>query len=133
MAATVKRWVRGLSREMLIVTFSDWFGVQRTQAEVLVVLFEKEGRPLPCKRLGQEVSSHRPVSPGAIWERIRGLREVMEPEGIDHGVRGYLLTEVGLAECRKALRTTAESLIRHGYELPPIEAAEVFELVSAGD
>lgn len=123
------RWVRGVSRDMLRTLFRDWFGVQDNQADVLVTLYEAEGRALNRRALCLAVNRHRPLSMGALHERIRVLRSAMEVEAIDFDeAEGYRLSEIGLDECAKALREMSAALAAAGPMIPVVEPAEVVAL-----
>jgi hypothetical protein len=112
------RIIHGISRELLRAAFCDYFGVAEEHADILVLLYERPGEPIPTKDLAKLLNSHRPPTRGAIHERIRFLREGMEAESLDSGShlddRGYSLTEIGLGECAKALRVMAEALAKCG-------------------
>lgn len=112
------RIIHGISRELLRAAFCDYFGVAEEHADILVLLYERPGDPLPTRDLSRLLNSHRPPARGAIHERIRFLREIMEAESLDSGGqlddRGYYLTEVGVGECRKALQEMAEALLKCG-------------------
>lgn len=112
-----RRWLRTLSRDIIVAAFRDWFGIQDNQAQVLVTLFERNGRPVKARELGALVSTHRPIGEAAVMERVSGLRSAMEAEAIDTGPRGYLLTEIGRKECRDALTRMAETMMRQGAEV----------------
>lgn len=124
------RWIHGISRELLRAAFGDYFGVATEHADILVLLYERPGERVTTRKLGILLNSHRPPKHGAIHERIRFLREVMEAESLDSGGQlnpeGYQLTEVGLDECRRALRLMAEAMTRDGPRLDiPGEAVEI--------
>lgn len=117
------RMVRGVSSDLIRAAFCDYFGVRGEHADILVVLYERPGEPVPTRDLGKLLNSHRPPSRGAIHERIRFLREIMEPESLDSGSpqdnrwelsSGYFLTELGMSECVQALRVMAEALTKCG-------------------
>lgn len=114
------RWFHGISRDLLRASFSEYFGVDAEYVEILVVLYGRPHESVPTKKLRVLLNSHRPPTAGAVYERVRVLREVMEPESIDSGGQldptGYSLTEVGYAECRKALLHMAEVLLKHGAQ-----------------
>lgn len=111
------RWIQGLSRELLRASFAEYFGLSIEHVDILVALYERPTESVPTKKLRHLVNSHRPPTIGALHERVRTLREVMEPESIDSGGRldpeGYRLSEVGYAECRKALAHMARILMHH--------------------
>lgn len=113
------RWAsRGISRDHLRTIFRDWFGIIETSAEVLVELFEAEGRPVEVKTLRYKLSSHRPLSSGALHERVSVLRSAMEPESVDFDTTGYFLTEVGFAECDNAVRDVVQ-VLSAGFKVVP--------------
>lgn len=117
------RWHHGVSRDMLRTTFRDWFGIGDAQADILVTLYDRGGKSLTSRELAVAVNSHRPLSTGALHERISVLRQAMESEAVDFDeCRGYCLTDTGLTECTHALRQMAIALM-DGFELrvPPAE------------
>lgn len=122
-----RRWLRGVTRDFLRITFRDWFGVQDNQAEVIVTLWERRGRPLTAKQLAADVNTHKTPSVGAIMERICVVRKAMREESIDRDDRGYFMTEVGVEECRIALNHMAQVLAREGVEIdvPPLAVEEI--------
>lgn len=115
------RWIHGISRELLCAAFRDYFGVSDDHAEIIVVLYGRPGEWTPIKRLQVLIDSHRPPKRGAVYERIRVLREAMAPESLLSGGQlddqGYALSEVGFAECARALKALAEVLLRKGPEI----------------
>ncbi len=115
------RWIHGISRELLRAAFSDYFGVAQEHADILILLYERPGEQITTRKMQVLLNSHRPPKRGTIHERVRVLREIMEPESLDSGGQlddtGYSLTEIGTDECRNALRQMAEVLTRHGPEL----------------
>lgn len=115
------RWIHGISQAMLRATFSDYFGVATEHADILILLYERPGESITTRKLQVLLNSHRPPKRGTIHERVRVLREILEAESLDSGGQlndeGYQLTEIGLEECRKALRQMAEVLTRDGPEL----------------
>lgn len=118
------RWIHGISRELLRAAFRDYFGVADEHADILVVLYGRAGEWTHLRRLQVLLNSHRPPKRQAIYERVRVLREAMEAESLLSGGQldelGYALSEVGYAECAKALRALAQVLVRNG---PVIEIA----------
>jgi hypothetical protein len=121
------RKIHGLNSSLIREAFCDYFGVRAEHADILVVLYERAGRSVPTRELAKLLNSHRPPARGAIHERIRFLREIMEPESLDSGGRNgerdgqgrlnereYSLTETGLSECSEALRIMAEALLKCG-------------------
>lgn len=111
------RWVHGISREVLRATFGEYFGVSSEHADVLVVLYGRPGEWVKTRQLQVLLDNHRPPTRQAVYERIRVLREAMEPESLSSGgqleTTGYALTSVGYQECDKALRAMAEALVRN--------------------
>jgi len=128
------RWIHGISRELLRAAFSEYFGVSEEHADIVVVLWGRPGEWTSTKRLQVLLDSHRPPRRGTLHERIRVLREIMEPESLISGGQlddlGYQLSEVGFAECQKALRSMAEVLTRNGAEIsvPGLEEEEIAPL-----
>lgn len=127
-----RRIVGGISRDLIRTAFRDWLGVQDSQADLLVLLYSHRGRPLPCRKIGYELQSHRPLNAAAVHERVRVLRSAMESESIDLDDRGYFLSEVGMRECRLALREIARTLLGTGYELKGVPGEYEFELEAVG-
>lgn len=123
-----RRFVGGISRDALRTAFRDWFGLQENQADLLVVLFEQRGRPLPSMKISRCIQSHRPLTVAAIHERVRVIRQTMEAESIDSDEAGYRLTEIGMGECRLALREMARTFLGHGYELAGVPGRYEFEV-----
>lgn len=114
----VARLIHGISRDLLRAAFCDYFGVRGEHADILVVLYERPGVAIPTRELAMQLNSHRPPTRGALHERIRFLREILDAESLDSGGyldnSGYQLTEIGLAECGRALLVMAEALTRCG-------------------
>jgi hypothetical protein len=113
---------------MLRTAFRDWFGIQDNQADLLVLLFDRQGRPMSCKAIGQALQSHRPLTVGAVHERVRVLRQSMEAESLDSDSRGYFLSAVGMSECRKSLQAMARALLGQGFELKDVPGNYEFEV-----
>lgn len=119
------RWVHGVSRDILRAAFREYFGVSEEHIDILVVLYARPGEWTQLKRLQVLLNSHRPPKRQAVYERVRVLREAMEPESLLSGGQlsdeGYALSEVGFAECAKALRALVEALLRSGPKIsvPP--------------
>ena len=128
------RWIHGISRELLRAAFCEYFGVSEEHADIVVLLFERPGESVTTRKMQVLLNSHRPPKRSVIYERVRVLREIMEPESLDSGGQlddtGYALTEIGLSECRKALRTMAEVMLRGGYELPAIPGQLAIDIVA---
>lgn len=112
--------VHGMNRELLRAAFRGYFGVGDGHAETLLILFERPDRAIGVRELKLLLDSHRGPSKSMIYERIRVLREAMEAESIDsecattggwRGPAAYRLTEVGMAECRKALVCMGRALV----------------------
>jgi hypothetical protein len=112
----VTRWVHGVSKEVLRSAFREYFGISAEHADVLVVLYCRPGEWTKVSRLQVLLNSHRPPNRQAVYERVRVLREAMEPESVSSGGQlddtGYALTGVGFQECDVALRSLAEALVR---------------------
>jgi hypothetical protein len=129
----VTRWIHGISRELLRAAFSEYFGVSEEHADIVVVLWGRPGEWTTTRRLQVLLNSHRPPKRGTIHERVRVLREIMEPESLISGGQlddlGYQLSEVGFEECKNALRAMAEVLTRNGAEIsvPGLEETELPE------
>jgi hypothetical protein len=115
------RWIHGISRDLLRAAFGDYFGVAGEHADILMLLYERPGERITTRKMQVLLNSHRPPKRGTIHERVRVLREIMEPESLDSCGQlddgGYQLTEIGLEECRKALRQMALVLTREGPEI----------------
>lgn len=114
----VTRLVHGISKELLRAAFCDYFGLRDEHADILVLLYERPGEAISTRDLAKLLNSHRPPTRGAVHERIRFIREILEPESLDSGGyldnSGYLLTEGGIAECAMALFVMAEALTKAG-------------------
>lgn len=105
------RWIRGVSRDFMRTAFRDFLGVGDAIADTLVSLYELAGAPVQPEGLSAMINSHRPISRGAIHERIRVLRQSMEAESVDFDEAcGYSLTEVGMRECDEALACMSQVL-----------------------
>lgn len=115
------RWIHGISRELLRAAFSDYFGVSTEHSDILILLYERPCERITTRKMQALLNSHRPPKRGTVHERVRVLREIMEPESLDSGGQlndeGYQLSEIGLDECRKALRQMAEVMTRNGPEV----------------
>lgn len=96
--------------------FSDWFGIGEMRANLLATLFEAGGRPYDARLLTLAVDSHRPMTHGALHEAVHTLRDSFDSEAIDRSDDGYFLTEIGLQECRRALREAADMLLTAALE-----------------
>lgn len=96
--------------------FSDWFGVCEEYARVVLALYQAGGKPMDWRAIARFVSSHHPMSRGAVHEAIHSLRQTFDAEAIDRNDDGYWLTEIGYAECRKAFRELGQQLIGMGAE-----------------
>ena len=89
------------------LAFREWFGLTPAGAEILAVLYGAKGATLSPDELAQKAG----VSPRSIGFHLFAVRQALECEGLDHlPGHGYRLSEIGLAECRGALRTLAEEL-----------------------
>lgn len=113
------RWSNhGLRRDILKAAFSDWLGLPDAEADLLVALFDLGPEPVSWQLIAMAINSHRPPTQPALWERIRKLRQAMEAEAVDSVEgKGYCLTEVGRAECAKAIADLAGRLAAVGAEL----------------
>jgi hypothetical protein len=89
------------------LAFREWFGLTPAGAEILAVLYGARGATVAPEMLAREAG----VSPRAIGFHLFAVRQSLECEGLDHVPgHGYRLSEVGLEECRSAIRTLAEEL-----------------------
>lgn len=75
-----------------------------------MVLFDRAGEPISARDLCRQVSTHRPLQTQALYERIRVLREAMDTEALDSDKGCYFLTDVGMAECHRALAEMAKAM-----------------------
>lgn len=96
--------------------FQDWFGITEASANLLLILFNAQGEPMTRRVMGIRVDSHRPPGDGALYEAISTLRKAMDTEAIDQNDGCYYLSEVGLAECRLAIRQEARAMESLGLE-----------------
>jgi len=87
--------------------FREWFGLRPAEADLLAGLYAADGRVVSRDELA---AAARVVIPSVPVLVVR-LRDALEPESIDceRGV-GYRLTDQGLDECRRALRSLSEEL-----------------------
>lgn len=112
-----RRWLSGgLTRDMARISFRDYLGVGDEVADVLVLLYEAGGEPVQARALCMAINSHRPLKIGALYERISVLREAMDTEAVDSANGCYWLSEIGMEECRRAMRDTASALTRSVIE-----------------
>lgn len=89
------------------LAFREWFGLTPAASELLAVLYGARGETVTPDELARQAG----VSPRAIGFHLFAVRQALECEGLDHVPgHGYRLSEVGLDECRQALRTLAEEL-----------------------
>jgi DNA-binding CsgD family transcriptional regulator len=89
------------------LAFREWFGLTPAGAEILAVLYGARGTTVAPEELARKAG----VSPRAIGFHLVGVRQALECEGLDHVPgHGYRLSEIGLDECRAAVRTLAEEL-----------------------
>lgn len=114
-AAVTDRTLRRTGK-VVQAAFSEWFGVGDEYARVILALYQTGGKPMDWRDIARFVSSHHPMSRGAVHEAIHVLRTVFEAEAIDRDDDGYWLTEIGFAECRRAFRDLGEQLIGLGAE-----------------
>lgn len=91
----------------LQIAFREWFGLTAGEADILVMLFDAEGRPLGTQHLMHRTGLKR----NNIHWHVHRLRTALETEAIDH-VKGdgYRLTEGGREECRAAAWTISQEL-----------------------
>lgn len=75
-----------------------------------MILFDRAGTPISARDLCKTVSTHRPLNTQALYERIRVLREAMDTEALDSDRGSYFLTDVGMAECHRALAEMAKAM-----------------------
>jgi hypothetical protein len=89
------------------LVFREWFGLTPASAEILAVLYGAGGETVAPEDLARRAG----VSPRAIGFHLFAVRQALECEGLDHAPgQGYRLSEIGLDECRAAIRTLAEEL-----------------------
>jgi hypothetical protein len=122
------RWVHRLVAD----AFGDWFSIGDEYARVVLGLYQAAGKPQSWRDLARFVSSHQPMTRGALHEAISTLREAFECEAIDRDDEGYWLTEIGLAECRRAFRELGRQLIGMGAE-PANDSAPLNAVSGASD
>ena len=92
---------------MIAPAFREWFGLTPAGAQILAALYAARGEALAPDALAR----HAGVSPKALGFHLFTVRQALDCEGLDHAPgEGYRLSEIGLAECRGALRTLAEEL-----------------------
>lgn len=108
----VERWSKaGIRRDALRVAFEEWFGISPALADVLIALFENKGAAASWRDLAGSANSHRPLTRNAFEVRVCELRKAMACEALDTQPEGrYLLTDVGLRECRNALMRMGDIL-----------------------
>ena len=89
------------------LAFREWFGLTPAGSEILAVLYAAKGEAIAPEELARQAG----VSPRAIGFHLFAVRQALECEGLDHlPGHGYRLSEVGLEECRAAIRTLAAEL-----------------------
>ena len=89
------------------LAFREWFGLTPAPAEILAALYRAKGGLVTSEELARQAG----VSPRSIGFHLFAVRQALECEGLDHEPgQGYRLSEVGLDECRAAIRTLAEEL-----------------------
>ena len=89
------------------LAFREWFGLTPAGAELLAVLYGAGGETLAPEDLARQAG----VSPRAIGFHLFAVRQALDCEGLDHVPgQGYRLSEIGLDECRGAIRTLADEL-----------------------
>lgn len=113
--ANVDHTLKRTSR-VVQAAFADWFGVCDEYVRVALALYQASGQPMDWKAIARFVSSHHPMSRGAVHEAIHSLRQTFDAEAIDRNDDGYWLTEVGYAECRRAFRELGHQLMGMGAE-----------------
>lgn len=96
---------------MVRIAFEGYLGIGPGASEVLVALFDADGKPLQARDICRQVSSHRPLRMGTLHERISVLRRAMDTEAVDSDAGTYSLTEIGLAECQTALKVMADIMV----------------------
>jgi hypothetical protein len=101
---------------LTVLAIAEGCGVAKATAELLAALLLNGNRPMSSLEIGEAVNSHRPLSVGAVHERIRTVRLALgndviastQPEGGHPG--DYSLTPRGLQACAEALNATADKL-----------------------
>lgn len=89
------------------LAFREWFGLTPAAAEILAALYAARGASMAPDDLARTAG----VSPRAVGFHLFSVRQALDCEGLDHEPgHGYRLSEIGLEECRAALRTLAEEL-----------------------
>jgi len=104
------RIINGCPASLHKVAFEGYLGLGPGSSEVLVILFDRAGTPISARDLCRVVSTHRPINTQALYERIRVLREAMDTEALDSDRGSYFLTDVGMAECHRALAEMAKAM-----------------------
>ncbi len=104
------RFINGCPINLHRAAFEGYLGLGPGSSEVLVILFDKAGDPISARDLCKAVSTHRPINTQALYERIRVLREAMDTEALDSEKGSYFLTDVGMAECHRALAEMAKAM-----------------------
>jgi hypothetical protein len=89
--------------------------LSRSPARVLAALYRANGRPISIPDIAAMLA--RPTTKNAT-QTVFLIRSALESEAVDHiqGV-GYHLTESGMAECRRALKTLGAELLQFGDDL----------------
>lgn len=113
------RFINGCPVSLHRVAFEGYLGLGPGSSEVLVVLFDRAGEPISARDLCKQVSTHRPLNTQALYERIRVLREAMDTEALDSDQGCYFLTEVGMAECHRALAEMAKAMVGERQAITP--------------
>ena len=89
------------------LAFREWFGLTPAGAEILAALYGARGSAISSDQLARQAG----VSPRSVGFHLFAVRQALECEGLDHVPgQGYRLSEIGLGECRAAVRTLAEEL-----------------------
>ena len=90
------------------MAFREWFGMPPTAADLLAKLYLAAGGFVTAAELSRAVGA----LPGAMRYHLYQVRQAMDCEAVDSQPSyGYRLSEVGLAECRTAIRTIGEELM----------------------
>jgi hypothetical protein len=88
--------------------FKDWLAVKPAAGRALAVLYEAAGELVPIEDMLRSTGQTR----NGLYLSTRDLRQTMDRGAIknEHGV-GYRLTEVGMAECRRALADASQTQV----------------------
>lgn len=93
-------------QSVLRMAFREWFGLSPAEADILVALYTAGGQFIQTDDV---LPAH--YAPFTLRQRVMNLRRALEVEAIDF-VRGcgYRLTDVGLAECQRAIEEVKAAL-----------------------